>query len=94
MSGKAVARIVDMDEIDALAIELDLDAEGVVVESVMVGDPVSGTLYLVTHECPDCHSKMQTIGVAHGVYECSKCAAVRSRRKVMNRRFECLEIEE
>ena len=89
MSGRAAARLVDMND-EAIVLELEENmAES--VDSLLVGDPVNGVIYLVTHTCGFCKASMETIGVGHGIYECSKCAATRSRRVVMERQFESLE---
>ena len=92
MSSKPSAKLVDVDERDLLMIEFEPEEMG--VDSVMVGSIVTGTVYLVTHECPFCHSQMQTIGVGHGTYECSKCYVTRGRKVTMRQGFQNLENEE
>jgi transposase-like protein len=92
MSSKPSAKMIEADDISLLQIEFDPE-DMTDVNAVMVGDVIKGTIYLTTHECPFCHSQMQTLGVAHGSYDCSKCAATRSRSITMTRRYECLENE-
>lgn len=94
MSPRESAKIMSVDDLaDELMIEVDLD-DTVDLDGVMVGDPVSGQIFLTVHECPYCHSKSQTIGVCHAVYYCSYCASVRGRKMEMNCKFESLESEE
>ena len=90
MSSSASARLekITDEEIDMIEISEDYTQE---VNALLVGDPTNGELFLTTHSCPYCHNEMQTIGIAHGIYECSKCAAIRSRRIVMDRTFKSLE---
>ena len=76
MSSKAAAVVDTMD--DLLDIEVDLDADFYGGE-VMVGGRVQGDMYLVVHECPFCHAKMETIGVGYSKFFCGHCKAVRSR---------------
>lgn len=90
MSTKS-ARLIDMN--DDRFIEHDLEIE-VDLSSLEIGSRVKGSIFLTTHECPHCHSKMQTLGVGHAMYECSWCAGVRNRSVEMVRHFECMEIEE
>jgi len=93
MSNKnASAKVLGKDETEMVVLEL---GEDILEEahSLLVGAPVHGTVYLTTHSCPFCHNEMETIGIAHGIFECSNCASVRSRRIEMTRRFKCLENE-
>jgi len=93
MSNKnASAKLLDKDETEMVVLEL---GEDVLEEahSLLVGAPIKGEVYLTTHYCDYCRSEMETIGIAHGIFECSYCASVRSRRVEMKRRFKCLENE-
>ena len=91
MSARAAAKVVDMSD-DEIVLELEENmAEA--VDSLLVGDPVNGTIFLVTHTCKYCRASMETIGVGHGTYTCSKCEATRSRKIVMDRHFQSLETE-
>ncbi len=95
MSSKAAATIAVFDEDDIDMLELDADdIAGEATGALLVGCFVEGEIYLVNHRCGFCKAEMQTIGVGHGIYECSNCAAVRSRRVIMDRSFQLLEIEE
>lgn len=95
MSPKPAARVLDMaQEMDILVELAQEDDKLLETPALMIGDPGEGKLYLTTHTCNYCRSSMQTVGVGHGVYECSWCASKRSRRIVMDRKFECLENEE
>jgi len=89
---KAAAKLLDKSETELVVLEL---GEDVLEEAtaLLVGAPVSGSIYLTTHSCPFCHNEMETIGIGHSVFECSNCASVRSRRVEMTRRFKCLENE-
>lgn len=72
--------------------EVEIDEED--VSALLVGDSRRGAIFLTIHSCPFCHNEMQTIGIAHGIYECSKCASVRGRRITLERTFKSLEVEE
>lgn len=89
MSSKAAAFVESMD--DLLDIEVDLDAE-IYGGEVMVGGHIEGDMYLVVHECPFCHSKMETIGVGFQKFLCGHCKAVRSREIEMGVRLTRLEM--
>ena len=89
MSTKAAAVIDNME--DLLDIEVDLEGD-VYGGEVMVGGHIEGDMYLVTHECPTCHSKMETIGVGYSKYFCGHCKAQRNYEVEMNTRFTKLEI--
>jgi hypothetical protein len=95
MSSKASAKIEKMD-IDDLVGEIEVETELDLLEpALFIGEPLDGGYpFIVVHECPFCHAKMQTIGVGHGVYHCSWCAAKRSRNIEMKRRYEALEVLE
>lgn len=89
-SSKASAKVLSKQESELVVLELSDD----IIEdanALMVGAPIDGVIYLTIHSCPYCHNEMETIGIAHGIFECSNCAAVRSRRIEMARRFKCLE---
>jgi hypothetical protein len=90
MSSKPAARVMNMN--DEYEIIIDDDQE-VVDESFTVGYPESGPIYLTSHECPFCHSMMETIGVGFGDYYCSNCWAMRSRKVLMKPRHQLLEEE-
>ena len=88
MSGSAQ---VDESLVEDLAMEYAAD----VGEVLNVGASEVGHFYLCTHECPHCHSRVQTAGVGHPTLHCSYCESVRGFRKTeMGRKFECLEILE
>ena len=72
--------------------EYDYEAEDILLAAT-IGCRVKGDLYLTTYSCPFCHASMQTVGIAHGEYNCSYCKAKRNCRVKMNTRFECLETE-
>lgn len=91
MSSKAAARVVDMND-TAIVLELE-EAMAESVDSLLVGDPVNGTVFLVTHTCKFCKASMETIGVGHGTYTCSKCEATRNCKIVMDKHFQSLETD-
>jgi hypothetical protein len=87
MSPRPSAKVIDM-SVDIPEYEVDVE----VMDNLPgVGSIITGDIYLVTHRCPFCYSSMQTLGVGHPVFNCSKCAAVRSRDIEMQRSFEHLE---
>lgn len=66
------------------------DVDEVAYAAVFIGDPIEGEIVVAHHECPRCHSKMDTIGI--GVIECTcgPCVALRGVKVKMNCRIERL----
>ena len=93
MSGSAKVDEMEWDLNEIASALADEEGE-FAVPALVVGDPLEGTVCVTNHECPFCHAKMQTVGVGHGIYYCSWCAARRGRTIEMKRQYECLEIVE
>lgn len=89
MSSKAAAVLDSMENL--LDIEVDLEAD-IYGGEVMMGGHVEGDMYLTVHECPFCHSKMETIGVGYTKFLCAHCKAIRSKEIEMGVRLTKLEM--
>lgn len=67
--------------------------EQVFTPALIIGDPIEGNLYLVSHTCPRCRSKMETAGIGFIKCYCANCWAVSGKSVEMERRFERLDEE-
>jgi len=94
MSAKSGAKVAKIDDDDLLNLIDDIEVN-MLEPAIFIGEPIDGGyVFLVVHECPFCHGKMQTMGVGHGVYYCSHCASARGRSVEMTRTYERLEVLE
>ena len=85
------AEIWDMEDIQQIADEME--DEQVYTPALIIGDPVEGEVYLISHECPRCHAKMDTAGIGYIKCYCARCWVLRGKNVTMNARFTELENE-